>query len=144
MVDPAKTKARKARWLEKYAVLGHANAASEAIGCNECTPYSWRHKDPEFRKAWDALESETTKTLEETVYQRALNGSDTLAIFLLKARRPSVYRESLNVKHGGKVGVAVEIEEGVDEAIDGLLAENDRLTERLAQLESARQAQAPS
>lgn len=138
MVDSEKTKARKAKWLEQYAILGHANAASKAIGCNECTPYSWRHKDHEFRKAWDALESETTKTLEETLFQRALDGDTTAAIFMLKARRPSVYRESLNVKHGGKVGVAVEIEEGVDEAIDGLLAENDRLTERLAELEGAK------
>jgi hypothetical protein len=136
--------ARKERWLVSYQSHGTATAACEEVGIHRSTAYEHRKSDPEFAKAWDALESETTKLLEETLYERALNGDTTAAIFMLKARRPSVYRESLNVKHAGKVGVTVEIEEGVDEAIDGLLAENDRLTERLAQLESASQAQASS
>jgi predicted DNA-binding antitoxin AbrB/MazE fold protein len=147
--SPTKPDAKKGRcpwkadWLDAYQAHGTATSACEVVGINRSTAYEARKKDPEFAKAWDALESETTKLLEETLYERALNGDTTAAIFMLKARRPAVYRESLNVKHGGKVGVTVEIEEGVDEAIDGLLAENDRLTERLAELESARQAEVP-
>lgn len=126
----------KSKWLEAYQAHGTAKAASEVVRVNESRPYEARKKDPEFAKAWDELECETTKLLEETLYERALAGDTTAAIFMLKARRPAVYRESLNVKHGGKV--SVEVEDSVNEAIDGLLAENDRLTERLAELEGAK------
>lgn len=134
----------KERWLAAYQSHGTASAACEVVGINRSTAYEHRKRDAEFAKAWDALESETTKLLEETLYERALAGDTTAAIFMLKARRPAVYRESLNVKHGGKVGVSVEVEEGIDDAINGLLAENDRLTQRLAQLESSGEAETPS
>lgn len=109
----------KPQWLAAYQSHGTAKAASEVIGVNECTPYEARNRDPEFAKAWDALENETTKLLEETLYQRALNGDTTAAIFMLKARRPAKYREALSVKHSGTVkhNVATDF----DREVEGLV-----------------------
>jgi len=140
VIAPAKPKPSKKgrrdwkpQWLAAYQAHGTAKAASEIVGINECTPYEARHRHPEFAKAWDALENETTKLLEETLYQQALNGDTTAAIFMLKARRPSKYRESFKVEHGGKVNVGPE--EDVNAAIAEYGAEVDRLTARLAELE---------
>lgn len=138
----------KTTWLKAYAQHGTVTAACKVAGISRETAYQHRKSDLEFAAAWDREENAVTDLLEKTLVEVALDFSHRGQVraldIALKARRPSVYRESLNVKHGGKVGVAVEIEEGVDEAIDGLLAENDRLTERLAQLESRVQAEAPS
>jgi len=136
----------KATWLEAYAKHGTVTAACKVVGISRETAYQHRKSDEEFAAAWDREENAVTDLLEKTLVEIALDFSHRGQVraldIALKARRPSVYRESLNVKHGGKVGVAVEIEEGVDEAIDGLLAENDRLTQRLAELEPAEQAEA--
>lgn len=131
-------KAWEKDWLAAYEEHGTVVAACKAVGISRQTAYTHRKDDEAFAAAWDKLENAVTELLEKTAVERALEGSDRLMEFMLKARRPSVYRESVNVKHGGKVGVAVEVEEGVNEAIDGLLAENDRLTERLAELEGAK------
>ena len=40
--------------------------------------------------------------LEAEAYRRAMAGSDRLMAFLLKARRPQVYRERVDVRHGGE------------------------------------------
>lgn len=110
----------KRNWLVAYQSHGTATAACEVVGINRSTAYEARKKDPAFAKAWDALESETTKLLEETLYERALNGDTTAAIFMLKARRPSVYRESLNVKHGGTVkhDVTTDFDREVGELVE--------------------------
>lgn len=126
------------KFLKHFRELGMVTPAAKKTGVERSTVYRLRDRDETFAAEWAKVEEWATEELEQVAYKRAVDGSDTLAIFLLKARRPSVYRESVNVKHGGKVGVQVEVEEGVNEAIDGLLAENDRLTERLAELEGAK------
>lgn len=116
----------KPAWLEAYADCGTAKGACEVVGINRSTAYDHRAKDPDFAAAWDALETTTTKLLEETAFQRALNGSDRLAEFMLRARRPKVYRDSLKLE--GEVNLAVK---------EGMTAEIQRLTERLADLARA-------
>jgi hypothetical protein len=41
-----------------------------------------------------------TEQLEVEAYRRAMDSSDRLIMFLLRARRPSVYVERYQVKHG--------------------------------------------
>lgn len=139
---PPKRKWSAEKWLAAYAEHGTVTAACKAIGISRDTAYRHRKEDEEFRAAWEKEEQAVTELLEKTLVEVALDFSHRGQVraldIALKARRPSVYRESVNVKHGGKVGVAVEVEETVNEAIDGLLAENDRLTERLAELEGAK------
>lgn len=56
--------------------------------------YVWRNDDPAFASDWlDAAEA-GIDLLEDEARRRALAGSDLLLIFLLRNRRPDVYRPS--------------------------------------------------
>lgn len=100
--------------------------ACEAAGVGRSTVYDRRKVDEEFAAAWDAIAESTTELLEQEAFRRAHDGwierpildedgneigqvrkfSDTLLIFLLKARRPHIYRE--RVEHSGPGGGPLE------------------------------------
>lgn len=66
-------------------------------GISNRTYYDWRAASPEFAAEADAAIERGTDKLEDIAMERAsrpLDGSDTLLIFLLKARRPGRYRET--------------------------------------------------
>ena len=99
------TKANNQRVFVEQLVKGQTiTAAAKAAGICRRTAYSWRESDKTFAEAWDdALEIGTEK-LETEATRRALEGSDTLLIFLLKARRPKVYRERVSTEVTGPDG----------------------------------------
>lgn len=85
---------------------GHSvKKAAEAAGVTRATCYRWRADDPHFEFDWDEAVEEGTDTLEDEAMRRARDGvdkpvyyqgkevgtikeySDTLLIFMLKARR---------------------------------------------------------
>jgi hypothetical protein len=96
-------------------------AAQEAC-INKVTAYRWRQADREFAEAWDEALDEANDRLEQEALRRGRDGvskpvyqggrlvgrvqdySDTLLIFMLKARRPEVYRERASFEHTGKGG----------------------------------------
>jgi hypothetical protein len=86
-------------------VLGEGATVAEACraaGMSRSTAYDRRDRDEQFRHAWaDAVEA-GTEALEAEARRRAMEGSDTLMIFLLKARRPEIYRERQEVRHTGQ------------------------------------------
>lgn len=100
---------------EKYSVY---HAAHEA-GIARSTAYLWRSQDPEFAAAWDEALEDAKDTLEQSLFERAVNGteepvfyqgacvgtvtrySDTAAIFLLKGARPEKYRERQEISGPG-------------------------------------------
>lgn len=98
-------KANNQRVFVEQLVKGQTiTAAAKASGICRRTAYSWRESDKTFAEAWDdALEIGTEK-LETEATRRALEGSDTLLIFLLKARRPKVYRERVSTEVSGPDG----------------------------------------
>lgn len=98
-------KANNQRVFVEQLVKGQTiTAAAKASGICRRTAYSWRESDKTFAEAWDdALEIGTEK-LETEATRRALEGSDTLLIFLLKARRPKVYRERVSTEVTGPDG----------------------------------------
>lgn len=98
-------KANNQRVFVEQLVKGQTiTAAAKAAGICRRTAYSWRESDKTFAEAWDdALEIGTEK-LETEATRRALEGSDTLLIFLLKARRPKVYRERVSTEVTGPDG----------------------------------------
>jgi hypothetical protein len=54
--------------------------------------YAWRGDDPAFAAEWlDAAEA-GIDLLEDEARRRAMGGSDLLLIFLLRNRRPDIYR----------------------------------------------------
>lgn len=124
--DPvAKAKAAFiAELMKGTSITGAANVA----GIGRRTAYQWRDADPVFSEAWDDAIEAGTDILEDEAHRRAHRGvtretsigsgprqkfveiteySDTLAIFLLKARRPDKYRDNVKVDHGGKLDVNV-------------------------------------
>lgn len=100
--------------------------------------YRLREGDPEFASAWKTAYAEGTDLLEKEAERRALEGvsrrsydkdgnlireeqvySDTLMIFMLKARRPNKFRDRVAIDGGDGPPVKVEVELG-DSARDVL------------------------
>src|SRR5574337_1699712 len=83
---------------------------------------------PDFSAAWDAALELGTDSLEDEAVRRAHEGtlkpvyqggkkvgtireySDTLLIFMLKARRPERFKERLAAEHTGKGGTPIQHE----------------------------------
>ncbi len=118
---PAKKKHDwKPAWLKAFRELGMVTAACRATNVGRQTVYEAR-KDETFAAAWDEIEQESTEAMEREAYRRGMEGvvepvvsggkhvtdvtkySDTLLIFLLKARKPATYRENVKIEHSGKV-----------------------------------------
>lgn len=96
--------------------------ACKRTGLARSTVYRQRQADEEFALAWADIEERTTEAMEAEARRRGMEGyeqpvfhqgeevgrirkySDTLLIFMLKARKPDVYRD-INVRHTGKVDV---------------------------------------
>ncbi|MGH2878936.1 MAG: hypothetical protein ACRDK4_04930 [Solirubrobacteraceae bacterium] len=110
----------KPAWLEAFRELGMVSAACKKVEIGRRTAYDARI-DEEFAAAWDEIEHETTEAMEAEAYRRAVQGvtepvvsagkhvtdvqkySDTLLIFMLKARKPATYRDNVKVEHSGQV-----------------------------------------
>jgi hypothetical protein len=63
--------------------------------------YAWRADDAVFAAEWDSATEESVDALEAEARRRALKQSDLLMIFLLRHRRPDVFRPPNKVAHGG-------------------------------------------
>lgn len=87
---------KKSLFLSEFPKHGTILKTAEAVNVHRSTINRWKNDDPQFRQAFLELDNEVTETLEEAAMQRALAGSDTLTIFLLKSRRPEVYRDNFN------------------------------------------------
>lgn len=109
-------------FLAELADSGTVTAAADIAGINKKTAYRWRDSDKEFAEAWDDALEIGTDGLEREAIRRARDGltkpvfqggkrvgevqeySDTLLIFMLKARRPDKYRERVSAELTGKGG----------------------------------------
>lgn len=88
---------------------GSVTAACQAEGVHRSTYYAWRAAEPAFAaQADDAIEAGTDE-LEDVARQRAKDASDTLLIFLLKARRSEKYRERHIVEGGGDKPIEITV-----------------------------------
>ena len=95
------------KFLATLAGGSSVTAACKIAHLARATVYEWRKSDPDFSIAWhDALET-GTELLEDVARERAMAVSDVLMIFLLKARRPDVYRERFDHRLSGGNGGAV-------------------------------------
>jgi hypothetical protein len=81
------------------------SAACRAQRISRYTYYNWIKTDAEFAKAAeDAIEAGTDR-LEDIALERAELQSDTLTIFLLKARRREKYGDTSKVQHSGSIAI---------------------------------------
>ena len=112
-------------WMERFiahlANGGTVSKACELAVVGRATAYRHRQSDEDFALAWADAEQESTERLEEEAFRRAFKGvrkpvhyqglvvdfveeySDTMLIFLLKARKPDKYRERFDHRHSGGV-----------------------------------------
>jgi hypothetical protein len=84
---------KRARFLELLAQGNSVAHCARACAIHRTTAYAARAADPDFARAWAEAEEEGVEALEEEARRRALDGSDGLLMFLLKAKRPHVYRD---------------------------------------------------
>ena len=117
---------KKAAFLAAYMTTATVAGAARAAGINRETHYAWLKDDADYAAAFADAREAAIEHLEDVARRRAVEGSDTLLIFLLKAARPSVYRErwdGVNVAVGGRT-VVINIGTG-DERETLTLREDD-------------------
>lgn len=141
---PSQSRHLKKRFLEEFGQTGIISHAAETVGIDRHTVYYWQEHDEVFAQAYKQAELRSTEVLETEARRRALDGvdkhrrvydnrgnlideytettySDTLLIFLLKARAPEKYRERHDITTGGQPLTAAHNE--LDAAIEFRLAE---------------------
>lgn len=82
----------KVPFLEAFRKSGTIYEAAGAVGINRDTVNDWRKSDPKFEADYSTANIDLTERLESTAFSRAMERSDQLLIFLLKARCPDMYR----------------------------------------------------
>lgn len=106
-------------FLKHFAECGIVTAAAKKARINRQSVYVYRDRHPEFAALWKSAEAEAVELAEAELFRRAVVGelkpvfhagekvgtirekSDTLLIFLLKARRPNVYRDNKRIELAG-------------------------------------------
>lgn len=107
---------KKALFLDLLREGATVADAVDGIKSSRQTVYRWRNEDEEFDEAWEDAVEKGTDELEKAARDRALKGSDTLLIFLLKARRPEYRGEGSGKGRGGRRRISFVVEEGGQEA----------------------------
>jgi hypothetical protein len=118
---PAVSAKACASFLEALSVGGSVTHAAKRAGVARQRFYEQREADGAFASTWDEALAQGTEALEDEARRRAAEGweepiyqrgelvghvrkySDNLLIFLLKARDPARFRESVQVNAGGEV-----------------------------------------
>lgn len=111
------------RFLEAVRQGASITKAADLAGVGRRTAYEWREEDADFAQAWDDALEAWTDELEDEATRRAHEGvatphffkgqvcghaqrfSDSLMIFMLRARRPEKYRDQ--VEHSGSIDVGL-------------------------------------
>lgn len=86
-------------FLAELRLSPNVSRAARAADVGRQTAYDARAVDPAFARAWDDAIEESVDAVQDAAFQRAMADSDTLAIFLLKSHRPSVYNRPQQVEH---------------------------------------------
>ena len=105
-------------FLEKLRNSGNVRSSCRAAGVGRTTVYRWRKKWATFAAEWDEAKEDACDLLEEEAWRRAMEESDRLLMFLLKAHRRQVYgdKQEVDVTSAGEQ-IVFEIK-GIDLAQD--------------------------
>lgn len=142
MATHAQTARHKRAFLRAFAEYGNVTTAARLAHVERRRVYDWQEQDDEFAVAYREAEIRATEMLEAEARRRAVEGvsstvpviyqgrvietvteikySDTLLIFLLKARAPEKYRERHDITSGGQPFAAAHAD--LDDAIERRLA----------------------
>lgn len=121
------TPKKMGEFLDELAKGVSVAGAASAIGLSRTAMYQRRAADEDFATAWDEAVEAGTDILEDEARRRAVDGvpepkyyegaicgtvqkySDSMLMFMLKARRPGKYRENVHHVHDGKVVSEVKV-----------------------------------
>ena len=138
------TPEKRVKFLEILATTANVTRAAEVVDMARGYMYEIRHADSEFKEAWDAAVQLGTCALEDEAARRASEGwdepvfyqgakcgvirkfSDTLLIFLLKARDPK-FRERNHLELTGKDGGPIQHEDSRVRNLDAIESLSARL-----------------
>ena len=87
-----RTAKKRAAFLTALGAGNSIAAACQMAGIPRASAYEWRDSDDDFRTDWDDAIEDSIDLLEDEARRRAMGQSDLLLIFLLRHRRPQVYR----------------------------------------------------
>lgn len=95
---------KKGKFLSNLTEGWSVTNAADGIGVSRQALYKLRQEDENFADEWDSAIEEGTDRLEDEAIRRAMGNSDTLMIFMLKARRPQKYKDRVENQLTGKDG----------------------------------------
>lgn len=114
------------RFLIALEDCANVTEACRRVGISRRVVYNWRSEGGDFAQRWDAAVELGTDALEDEAVRRAHEGvdepvffkgekcgtirrySDTLLIFMLKARRPDKFKDRSATELTGKDGGPIE------------------------------------
>jgi len=103
--DAVDTVKRMVMFVRALADLGTYGHASDRSGVNTAERKLYERHCTSFRDALLEANESFTEDLEYMGHLKAFEGNATMLMFFLKARRPQVYRDRVDVEntlHGGK------------------------------------------
>lgn len=115
------------RFLEVVAATGNVRLAAGAAGVSRDAPYKRAARSPAFAARWTRAREDAIDTLEAEARRRALSGSDALLMFLLRALRPAVFRETIRLDIRREAERLASEIDGV--TADELIAEAERIAQ---------------
>ena len=138
-------------FLETYRVVGCITQAAQAARIEPSAHYRWLQNDPEYRSAFQSAQDAAVDLLVAEARRRALEGeeepviyqgglcyetlpnkkkkqivlrrrSDVLLMFLIKAGRPELYRDSFKgeIKHSGAISAGPDLSNLTDAQLEQL------------------------
>ena len=99
-------------FIRNLAKTGNVSESAKAAGLARATVYNHREVDQEFKNKWDDAVEQATDALIKEARNRAIAGSDTLLIFLIKGKRHeyATERRELSGPDGGPIRVYTNLE----------------------------------
>jgi len=91
------TREARERFLQILSESGNVSRACGLSGLSRSRIYEWRDRDPDFAAEWTAALQLGACALEDEAMKRAMDGSDYLLVFMLRALMPDKYRERRTV-----------------------------------------------
>lgn len=99
---------KRLEFLHYYRTGMSVRAAAAHVGTTGVTVFNTVRKDEEFAKQYHAAREVNTDGVEDYLHTQAGRGNVTAIFGILKARRPSVWRENHQVNLSGEVTVKNE------------------------------------
>jgi hypothetical protein len=100
----------KKLFIDLYRQHGTIYRAASEIGVDRTTIYDWAKTDPDFDLAMRAAYEDSTDHLEDTLYNRALDGNTEIGWRILRGRRRHVYGDHVRTETSGPGGGPIEVQ----------------------------------